>query len=272
MRQSLLFPDEPVKSVDEALAQTQLRLLSLNVRNPSEVRAANLFEYILSTQANLIVLTELKRGSGFFRLASSLESVGFSLHGDDFGIDDYFTIIASKGFEVQPLCFGEAGLSHRVPMVRLQTTWTTIDVVGVYGPSNNMTDQSSQKRKSFQEAFHIGLAACFSGGPLILAGDLNVVEPGHLPRLPAFRDHDFDFYKKLKQANLLDAYREVNPQAREHSWYDRSGVGQRLDHAFISQHFVGRLEKCWYDHEPRLRKLSDHSGLFLCLRGGPSTT
>jgi exodeoxyribonuclease-3 len=95
---------------------------------------------------------------------------------------------------------------------------------------------------------------------MVLAGDLNVVEPGHLPHLPAFEEHDYAFYTALLTLGLVDAYRTLRPDGSDHSWIsDRYGA-QRLDHTLLSA-AVGDTSACTYDHGPRLRRLTDHAAL-----------
>jgi exonuclease III len=134
-------------------------------------------------------------------------------------------------------------------------------VVGVYAPTNGMTAESSLRRRGFQGQFLDYLAA-ISWPAMCVAGDLNVVEPGHRPPLEGFEDHDYAFYTQLTQSGLDDAYRYLNPDGTDHSWASDRFGGQRLDHALISP-ATGTIRECRYDHAPRTRRLTDHAALLI---------
>ena len=104
--------------------------------------------------------------------------------------------------------------------------------------------------------------AAISWPTMCVAGDLNVVEPGHRPPLEGFEDHDYAFYARLTQSGLDDAYRYLNPDGTDHSWASDRFGGQRLDHALISP-ATGTIRECRYDHAPRTRRLTDHAALVI---------
>jgi exodeoxyribonuclease III len=70
---------------------------------------------------------------------------------------------------------------------------------------------------------------------------------------------------QLAGLGYVDAWRKLNGDSREFSWYSAQGAGFRLDHAFISPALLPRLACCRYAHEPRKMGLSDHSALLLGL-------
>jgi len=134
-----------------------------------------------------------------------------------------------------------------------------VRMVGVYAPTNGMTADSSLRRRAFQEQFLAYLAA-ISRPALCVAGDLNVIEPGHQPPVTGFEEHDYAFYTRLTELGLRDAYRSRNPEGGDHSWFSPRLGSQRLDHAMISL-ATGTIRECRYDHAPRTRKLTDHAAL-----------
>jgi exodeoxyribonuclease III len=98
--------------------------------------------------------------------------------------------------------------------------------------------------------------------PAIVAGDLNILEPGHQPRYPFFAPFEYDFYQALAGTHgLTDAFRHLHPHDTEYSWVGRTGDGYRYDHAFCSRTLSDLITDCQYLHQPRHDKLSDHSAL-----------
>jgi exodeoxyribonuclease-3 len=62
---------------------------------------------------------------------------------------------------------------------------------------------------------------------------------------------------------MTDAFRYLNPNTREYSWIGKTGNGYRYDHFFVSNHMSEFIGKCFYDHLPQKKNLSDHSGVVL---------
>ena len=60
------------------------------------------------------------------------------------------------------------------------------------------------------------------------------------------------------ELNLVDAFRSLNDYKESSgSWFTLKGIGRRYDHIFCSESLD--VSSSFYDHEPRLNKLSDHS-------------
>jgi hypothetical protein len=53
---------------------------------------------------------------------------------------------------------------------------------------------------------------------MVIAGDLNVVEPDHVPFHRVFGQWEYDFYQSFAKSGLTDAFRHLNPRRVEHSW------------------------------------------------------
>jgi exonuclease III len=176
-------------------------------------------------------------------------------------------VVASRGFETALVT--PAPFDPRVAAVDLAAAGRpSVRVVGVYAPTNGISAESSLRRRGFQGQFLDYLAA-ITRPEMCVAGDLNVVEPGHRPPLEGFEDHDYAFYTRLTQSGLDDAYRSLNPDGTDHSWASDRFGGQRLDHALISP-ATGTIRECRYDHAPRSRRLTDHAALLVTV--GPDAS
>lgn len=102
----------------------------------------------------------------------------------------------------------------------------------------------------------------------VFCGDFNVLEPKHIPHYPIFENWEYDFYSNLNKYQLKDAFRHLSPEIQEYSWVGRKGDGYRYDHFFVTSDLIPLVQKCYYYHEPREMKLSDHSALISTLRCG----
>lgn len=126
-----------------------------------------------------------------------------------------------------------------------------------------MTSESNERRRVFQQHAIDYLTEIATPG-LLVAGDLNVIEPGHQPHLAGFEPHDYSFYTGLIGLGLRDAYRELHPDAIEHSWYSDRFGNQRIDHTFRGAD-TETLTLCGYDHSPRTTQISDHAAMLRAL-------
>lgn len=246
-------------AVDDRVADTELHLCTLNINSPSPARAQRLVDWLADTKCNALVLTEVQAGPACDLIRTTLDAHGYRLHATPGWRDQRFhTIVAAKGFHldaVQP-----SGFDPRITAVDLTSVGGTIRLVGVYAPTNGMTPDSSHRRHQFQQQFTAYLADILHPR-LCVTGDLNVVEPDHQPHLPNFEDHDYDFYRRLIDLGLRDAYRSCHPDGTDHSWISPRYGSQRLDHALTTD--TSAVTSCAYDHAPRLQEITDHSALQL---------
>ncbi len=243
--------------VDDDVARREIRVYALNVQSPKPERAAQIVRWLVDTQANVLVLTELSPGQGSSDVVRGLRAEGFTVVQPTLGADTrYYTVVAAKGFGLgatSDACDG------RIVTAELSASPSSVPwrVVGIYGQTNNMTAESSERRKAFQ-------AACIEflrRDPvphLCVAGDLNVPEPARAGA-SVFEAHDEEFYRALLGLGTVDAFRHLQPDADEHSWWGPRFGAQRIDHIMVSR--ANSLMAASYDHGPRTNRLSDHSAI-----------
>lgn len=77
---------------------------------------------------------------------------------------------------------------------------------------------------------------------------------------------------KLATLGYVDAWRHLQPEGREYSWFSHEGAGFRIDHAFVAPNLAGSIVASWYSHEERDTGISDHSALLVTLdRAAPAS-
>jgi exonuclease III len=255
--QDMLFGTTSTAIIGDDVADRQLRLCALNLQGPAPSRAARLVEWLVDTQCNTMVLTEIHASDGGRQVIAGLRASGFAVTcRPGWQEARHFTAIATKGFTVVAL---PPSFDPRVVAVDLRSAAGTTRVAGIYGPTNGMTAESSARRSQFQSECLTYLRD-ICAARMCVAGDLNVIEPDHHPKLPDFAPHDYDFYTGLLALGLTDAYRQRHPNGGDHSWTNSRYGGQRLDHTLIGP-TAGRVTSCGYDHTTRTTSLSDHSAL-----------
>ena len=250
-------------------ATDMLRLLLFNAQHASPSRACRQAEWIAGQEsADLVILTEVGAGPGGHALIGALSEHGYPhLHAPQPAVLDYRTMLVSRGPDLTPVPSGIDVLPHRGVAATVSLAGHTIGLLGLYVPSRGAQQRRNQNKRAFQRAVTEALPDFVTrfGGPVIIAGDLNVVEPGHIPHHPVFGGWEYDFYRSFSDAGMTDAFRAVHPHVTEHSWFGRSGQGYRFDHVFVTQQHSAQIRSCSYLHAPRTQGLTDHAAMILTL-------
>lgn len=233
-----------------------------NIANPSEERAGKQASWLLRRPEDVLVLTEAKQSKGCTLIERYLIAMGYNIIFPKPIPREYGIIIIAK----QPMITtGFADLVEYIPSRVASIKVNELEVIGVYVPSRGFDEGSIlAKKQHFVKDLSNALTKSSPAKNRIFCGDLNVIEPNHIPCYKHFKDWEYNFYQNLsKKHQLCDAFRRLHPEIQEHSWFGRSGDGYRYDHCFVSDDLVNAIEKCYYLHEPRETKLSDHSAMIL---------
>jgi exodeoxyribonuclease-3 len=238
-----------------------LEVLCWNVRAPAEERAWRQAGWLRHQAADVVVLTECRATRGSRLLAQSLRDSGRTVQFVVPEGREYAVIMACRG-PVQPTPLA-SGLGYLRPRAASARIGSGPEVIGLYVPSRGFDrGERALRKRRFLETVDAALAAGSARGRIV-CGDLNVLEPGHVPRYRHVEDWESGFYSGLRRHDLVDAYRWLHPDDVEHSWHGRSGDGYRYDHCFVSRDLLPSLRSCSYVHEPREQRLSDHSAMSL---------
>jgi exodeoxyribonuclease-3 len=246
-----------------------LRLLVFNAQHASPSRARRQAAWIAAQEdADLVITTEVGAGPGGQALIEALGEHGYSsMLAPEPAAPDYRTALASRGPSLTPAPIGLGVFGHRGPAATVSLGGQVIGLLGLYVPSRGPQQRRNEHKRAFQQAVTKALPGFLAqfGGPVIVAGDLNVVEPGHVPHLSVFGGWEYGFYRSFLDAGMADTYRLTHRHAHDHSWFGRSGNGYRIDHIFISRPHAAQVRICEYLHEPREHALTDHAAMTLTL-------
>lgn len=255
----------PVGPRHEAAADA-VRVLVFNAQHAAPGRAYRQVEWIAAQEAaDLVVVTEVGAGPGGTALTAALADHGYaSVVAPEPAAADYRTVLASRGAPLAPISSGIGVLPHRAPAATVLVGDCPVLLLGLYVPSRGPKERRNQAKRAFQAAVSEALPlVAASEGVVIAAGDLNVVEPGHVPHHAVYGEWEYDFYRSFAGAGLTDAFRVLHSSAAGHSWFGRSGQGYRFDHAFVTARHSRQVRRCDYDHEPVELGLTDHAALAL---------
>lgn len=127
----------------------------------------------------------------------------------------------------------------------------------------HLPDDSNPRHKLLCWNHLLDAARPLAGTPTAVLGDLNtgrhkLDESGSTFRCVAQMG-------KLRTMGFEDAWRALNPDGREYSWFSHEGGGFRIDHALLSPPLRSRLRDARYDQGVREAGLSDHAALLVDL-------
>lgn len=256
---------------------SRLGVLTWNIQHAAPKRIWKQVAWLAEQPgADIVALTEVGGGPvAGMAVSEALTYYGYTAHVPRNNSGDYCVALAARVGTLSSLALSPDHLPHRGVVGRIETAASeAITVASVYVPSRGSKEQLNVTKRAFQEAIARMIPRLLSevgtNDPVVIAGDLNVVEPGHQPHHKVFGEWEYDFYRSFGRAGLVDCFRHLNRDTHDHSWYGRSGLGFRFDHLFISGEHAGRLVGCQYQHGPRIEGLSDHSAMEVAI--GPAAS
>ncbi|KKQ21461.1 MAG: hypothetical protein A3G45_00040 [Candidatus Staskawiczbacteria bacterium RIFCSPLOWO2_12_FULL_37_15] len=140
-----------------------------------------------------------------------------------------------------------------------------MEIIGAYIPSRDKSFEKIQRKKKFIKNLGKSFLTYSNDYFRIFCGDFNILEKEHIPHYNFFEKWEYDFYNSLINHGLFDSFRYLNPQKKDYSWVGRTGDGYRYDHCFVSKDLLPFVKECYYLHNPRNERLSDHSAIILKL-------
>jgi exodeoxyribonuclease-3 len=263
---SLITPEEPAhQAADDAV-----RMLLFNAQHASPDRSRRQAAWVAAQEdADIAVFTEVSSTQGGAALVTALGERGYATVIAPQPADpDYRTVIACRTADADPVESPVAVTPHRAPAAQVTVGGHDIGVLGLYVPSRGPREQRNVAKRAFQDAVAAALPklhADFPDIPVIVAGDLNVIERGHQPPHKVFGAWEYAFYDSFQAAGFTDAFRHLYPDKIAHSWYGHSGNGFRFDHLFVSAAHADQVLACDYHEEAREAGLTDHAVMTLRL-------
>jgi exodeoxyribonuclease-3 len=239
-----------------------LSVFCWNISNPSIERAEKQAVWLRKRPEDILVLTEAKHSKGCLFLENYFKSYGYNVIFPKPTDKDYAVMIVSK-LAVRSTVFSErmSFLNSRLVSAEIDIFDQKIEIIGTYVPSRDVSEKKIIRKKTFLENLVKNFDKNPSNSERIFCGDLNILELNHVPHYSFFKSWEYDFYKKIQDYHLVDAFRQLNPTKQDYSWIGRTGDGYRYDHCFVSKGLVKKLTNSYYLHSPRDQKLSDHAAI-----------
>ena len=235
-----------------------MKVLTLNVANPSPAKADKQLEWLAARDDDLLVLTETGPGPGSQALADAFAFAGYATCWERPPADERGVLIASR--------LGVAAVAPRLSYLPWRACAARIGnpgilVVGAYVPSRDTSEEKTARKRRFMTELCSWLDAQAGHDDRLILGDLNVVDRQHTPRYSFFQEWEYSFFDVLTNWGLVDAFRLMHPGGQEYSWVDRAGYGYRYDHTFVEGAITDAVTTCSYLHETKHDQLSDHAAM-----------
>lgn len=196
--------------------------------------------------SDILVLTEFRNNTKKEFLINSLIKIGYDFF--------YFSttktktnsvLIASKeNYEIE---YFEELNNHKERVLKIKTP--NFLLYGCYFP------QQELKKIIFE--FLLDQIHQNPNEKIIITGDLNTGRHYIDEKGASFKCAEY--FDKLEDIGMIDAFRFLNGSIKEYSWYSNAGNGFRIDHFFVSTNLKNSLTKCYYKHNCRENNISDHS-------------
>ncbi|WP_426516751.1 endonuclease/exonuclease/phosphatase family protein [Diaminobutyricibacter sp. McL0618] len=227
------------------------KIVALNIQQGGGSRVPALVEKLLGYDADLLVITEFRSGATGADLISRLIEAGYGVTFSNPEAGDNSVLIASRSPIVDGCRFApEVGDARHLWQADLD--WIT--VCGVYMPQ-------LREKLPYWDAIIADTAA--GSNVDLFIGDFNTGR-NDLDRDPASTKFvGPDRMDRIAETGYVDVWRDEHPNDIEYTWHSKKGRGYRLDLAFASRQFAGRITRSWYDQTPRTTKLTDHAALIV---------
>lgn len=226
-----------------------IRILSWNIRQGGGTRVLQIVKAIERTQAAIVTLNEYRNNASGIQLRTALLKLNYRYQVVTAATaNDNSVIIASK-FPLHSTLFPKADddFPHNV----VQAEFDAFYLIGVYLPhkkKHKLFDFLTERVKSYDK-------------PCVIAGDYNTGK-NYIDQ----KGNSFWYQEDLERfedAGMIDAFRHINGDVKEYSWYSHQGNGFRYDQTYVEEALVPLVTNCYYDHKVREDNVSDHSGMLL---------
>jgi exodeoxyribonuclease-3 len=230
------------------------RIITWNIRHGGGSRVLQLYEIIIKQNADIVVLTEFRNNRYGLELRKKLLDSGYIHQWVTSADENTNSVLISS---IEPYCSQhfEFVVEHNNQRV-VKIYSKDFSLYGLYFP------QKDEKKVLFE--FILSEIKKNPNEKSMFIGDFNTGR--HFVDEAKSTFACSDYMDKIEQTGYSDAWRYVNKDAREYSWYSNSGNGFRIDHVFVHKELVSWVDNCYYIHDVREEKISDHSMMVLELR------
>ncbi len=221
-----------------------LKILSWNIQQGGGSRTNKICTHLSNYGADIIILSEYKNNENGLTIRKHLLSKGYLFQNVGAAPSGTNSVAIFSKLPCNQFLFpgSDPEFSNNV----ICSEFPVFKVYGMYLP-----------HKKKHVLFDFLLEEIKNEKPCLLAGDFNT-GINYVDQV----GNSFWYTEKLAalaKANYVDAFRLKHNDVKEYSWYSHQGNGYRYDHTYIQNALSPVTKDCFYLHEWREMKLSDHS-------------
>lgn len=226
-----------------------LKILSWNIQQGGGSRMVKIVKAIQKIEAHVVVLSEFHNNDSGMKLRNNLTKLGYIHQVVGHTLDATNTVGIFSKIAAGSAIFEQADPKYSHGIVRAD--FSAFRLYGAYFPHK-------KKHRLFEFLLEDELDDAI---PSILVGDINTGKN--------YIDQKGDSFwyteqlESLEERGFLDAFRLINGDISEFSWYSHQGNGYRYDHSYIDYKLKSLVKNCYYHHEYREDKCADHSPMIL---------
>ena len=245
-----------------------IRIVSWNIRAGGGKRAADILAQLHDWRPSLIGLCEFRGTTASQWLAAQLAEAGFEhqLTSVNPAAPATNALLLASRFPLSPVSLpGMPRLRERWLLARVATRpELTLGLM-------HIPNHTEPRRKYPYMNAVLRLAKQWQQGPGLMIGATNCGKRGIEAEIPSpaiFR-REHDWMHGMEKRDWVDAFRHLEGERREYTWYSHRDNGFRLDHAFCSPELAPALigtRHSWGrdpNNPQRRDALSDHAGLIV---------
>lgn len=227
------------------------KILTWNIRHGGGTRIKEILNALSAHKdSQTIILTEYRNNDKTPLLKDTLSQWGF-IH--QYTIDaepnkNSVLIVSKEDFKFKT--FPEL-LNHQERVVKVYNDQYSL--YGCYFPS--------LEEKKYVFEFLLKEIKDNPNERIIITGDINTGK--HYIDETGTTFSCSEYFQKLEDVHLFDAWRYIHKDKKEYSWYSSAGNGFRLDHFFVDEKLKPQILNCYYLHSDREARVTDHSMMVL---------
>lgn len=248
-----------------------MKIATWNV-NSIRLRTESMIAWLAATGTDVLCVQETKVVDETFPY-QAINDAGY--HVAFFGQKSYNGVAILSKHEIEDVQKGFHDDDEEQPKRLIAGTIKGVRIVNTYIPNGTelWTDKFTFKLDWLQRLRRMFDEQCDLGKDVLLCGDFNVA-PDELDVWSVaqwqgklhFSRPERAAIHHVKQWGFVDAFRQMNGDLQEFSWWNyREGAwqrnhGLRIDHIWVSPPLAEKLTGCWIDKGPRGGdKPSDHT-------------
>lgn len=227
-------------------------ILSWNIRQGGGSRLSAMLKALERLSPEVIAFSEYRNNKSGLLLRTSLLRLGYRYQVASHAQKDVNSAFLASKYPCSSAIFPNCDKTYDHNIVCGQLP--AFDIYSVYFPHK-------KKHRLFEFLIDEELK---TERPAIIVGDYNTGING-VDQVGSSFWYEEQLIQ-LEKTGYIDAFRAINGNKKEYSWYSHQKNGYRYDHTYISVDLKPFIADCQYLHQWREDGLSDHSPMLLTLK------